>query len=294
MKRLFLMTCAAIMFSATLSAAQYDRLLDAIYVPDGAYFDTGYVVTNNPRVIASISVAELDYDFDLFGVKHRSEGCWILNVDGTTTGGYHPSFYYRHGTYGNNGGVGEYSARQRLDIDCGKTLVVNGEELQSVNDYDFSSNETTMTIPGTEDAHRFTLMAFQLWDGGVLVRDFLPAEKDGVCGLYDRANDQFYAPVSGVVLSNTIVPLVGIEVGAPGFAVLPLPQSFHPLLPLFAGVGVAVGWVGKICWPWLVPGVSTTTVSGVMVTVAVGCRVRNGRLFPAFVAPALFVSSGAT
>ena len=104
----------------------------------------------------------------------------------------------------------------------------------------------------------------------------------------------FSAPGTGVVLSNTMVPLVGIGVSAPGFAVLPLPQSFHPLLPLFAGVGVAVGWVGKICWPWLVPGVSTTTVSGVMVTVAVGCRVRNGRLFPAFVAPALFVSSGAT
>ena len=199
MKRLLILTCAAVMFSATLSAAQYDRLLDAIDVPDGAYFDTGYVVKDHPRVIASISVGELDYDFDLFGVKHRSEGCWILNVDGTTTGGYHPSFYYRHGTASNNGGVGEYSVRQRLDIDCGKTLVVNGEELQSVNDWDFSSNETTMTIPGTEDAHRFTLMAFQLWDGGVLVRDFLPAEKDGTCGLYDRANDQFYAPVSGTV-----------------------------------------------------------------------------------------------
>jgi hypothetical protein len=193
------MAYAAVMFSATLSAAQYDRLLDAIYVPDGAYFDTGYVVKDHPRVIASISVAELDYDFDLFGVKHRSEGCWILNIDGTTTGGYHPAFYYRHGTVGNNGGVGEYSTRQRLDIDCGKTLIVNGEELQSVNDWDFSSNDTTMTIPGTEDAHRFTLIAFQLWDGGTLVRDFLPAEKDGVCGLYDRANDQFYAPVSGTV-----------------------------------------------------------------------------------------------
>lgn len=198
MKKTILFTITAVL-AGTAMAYDYDRLLDAIDVPDGAYFDTGYVVKDHPRVIASISVAELDYDFDLFGVKHRSEGCWILNVDGTTTGGYHPSFYYRHGTASNNGGVGEYSVRQRLDIDCGKTLVVNGEELQSVNDWDFSSNDTTMTIPGTEDAHRFTLMAFKLWDGGVLVRDFLPAEKDGVCGLYDRANDQFYSPASGTV-----------------------------------------------------------------------------------------------
>lgn len=209
MKRLFLMICAAVMFSATLSAAQYDRLLDAIYIPDGAYFDTGYVVKDHPRVIASVSAGETDYDFDLFGVKHRGAGCWILNVDFTTTGGYHPAFYYRYGTAGSKGAAGEISARQRLDIDCGKTLVFNGMEIQSFDDYDFSSNETTMTIPGTERPYRCTIMAFQLWDGGVLVRDFLPAEKDGVCGLYDRANDRFYAPVSG-----TVTPACGERVDA--------------------------------------------------------------------------------
>ncbi|MBR4616715.1 MAG: hypothetical protein IKO55_13990 [Kiritimatiellae bacterium] len=66
---------AALALAATTSAEQYDRLLDAIYVPDNVYFDTGYVVKDHPRVIASISVGEMDYDFDLFGVKHRSEGC---------------------------------------------------------------------------------------------------------------------------------------------------------------------------------------------------------------------------
>ena len=179
--------------AGTALAYDYDRLLDAIDVPSSAHFDTGYVVTNHPRVIASVSVASTDYDFDLFGVKARVEGCWILNLD-------HGAFYYRHGTASSNGDPGYYySVRQRIDIDCGKTLVVNGSELQSVNDWDFSSNETTMTVPGTERRGPCTIMAFQLWDGGVLVRDFLPAEKNGVCGLYDRANDQFYAPAAGTV-----------------------------------------------------------------------------------------------
>ncbi len=198
-KQIAIAASAALALAATLSAEQYDRLLDAIYVPDGAYFDTGYVVKDHPRVIASLSAGETDYDFDLFGVKHRGAGCWILNVDFTTTGGYHPAFYYRYGTSGSKGEAGEISARQRLDIDCGKTLVFNGVEIQSFDDYDFSSNETTMTIPGTERPYRCTIMAFQLWDGGVLVRDFLPAVRSGVCGLYDRANDRFYAPVSGTV-----------------------------------------------------------------------------------------------
>ena len=198
LKSIAIAASAALALAATLSAEQYDRLLDAIDIPDGVYFDTGYVVKNNPRVIASVSAGELNYDFDLFGVKGRSAGCWILNVDFSTTGGDYPAFYYRYGTPGSKGPAGEISARQRLDIDCGKTLVFNGTEIQSFDDYDFSSNETTMTIPG-ERARRCTIMAFQLWDGGVLVRDFLPAEWHGVCGLYDRANDRFYEPVSGAV-----------------------------------------------------------------------------------------------
>ena len=61
-------------FAGTALAYDYDRILEAIYIPDGVYFDTGYVVKDNPRVVASISVGELNYDFDLFGVKWRSEG----------------------------------------------------------------------------------------------------------------------------------------------------------------------------------------------------------------------------
>lgn len=71
MERLLTLTCVAVMFSATLSAAQYDRLLDAIYVPDGAYFDTGYVVKDHPRVIADVS-PDTTTDFDVFGVKPRA------------------------------------------------------------------------------------------------------------------------------------------------------------------------------------------------------------------------------
>ena len=198
MKKSILFAIAA-MLAGSAAAYNYDRLLDAIDIPDGVYFDTGYVVTNNPRVIASVSAAETGYDFDLFGVKPRGEGCWILNVDFTTYSPYRPAFYYRYGTSGSKDMAGEISARQRLDIDCGKTLVFNGVEIQAFDDYDFSSNETTMTIPGTERPYHCTIMAFQLWDGGQLVRDFLPAERSGVCGLYDRANDRFYQPVSGAV-----------------------------------------------------------------------------------------------
>ena len=78
--RLITMIGAAAMMSATLSAEQYDRLLDAIDVPDGAYFDTGYVVKNHPRVIADLRAdwTAGTEDLDVFGVAPRGEGCWIL------------------------------------------------------------------------------------------------------------------------------------------------------------------------------------------------------------------------
>ena len=88
-----------------------------------------------------------------------------------------------------------------------------------------------------------------------------------------------------------------------GFAVWPetVPQSFHP--PPVVGVGVAAG-CGVCAMPLLVTAiccgppkrfwVTTTTVSGVTATVAVGARVWKGR-FPLFVVmfPLLLMSSGA-
>ena len=45
----------------------------------------------------------------------------------------HPhTFYYRHGTASSNGDPGYYyGARQRIDIECGTALVVNGNTIQS-------------------------------------------------------------------------------------------------------------------------------------------------------------------
>lgn len=80
MRRLLPITCAAVMLSATLPAEQYDRLLDAIYVPDGAYFDTGYVVKNHSRVAGKRvnAVHDLDPDNEKAALA-ISKVCGIIN-----------------------------------------------------------------------------------------------------------------------------------------------------------------------------------------------------------------------
>ena len=78
MKRIIVAALATATFAGTALAEDYDRLLEAIHIPQGAYFNTGCVVTDNPRIIADVSL-ETTADFDLFAVKQRVAGCWILN-----------------------------------------------------------------------------------------------------------------------------------------------------------------------------------------------------------------------
>ena len=114
MKRIIVAVLATAVFASAAQAEEYDRLLDAIHIPQGAYFNTGYVVKDNPRIIADVSL-ETTADFDLFAVKQRVAGCWILNCGAG-------QFWYRYGTAVHGPGVGAYSVWQRLQIDCGKTL----------------------------------------------------------------------------------------------------------------------------------------------------------------------------
>lgn len=185
MKRIIVAVLATAALASTALAEDYDRLLEAIHIPQGAYFNTGCIVTDNPRIIADVSL-ETTADFDLFAVRQRVAGCWILNCGAG-------QFWYRYGTAAHGPGVGAYSVWQRLQIECGKTIVVNGTPLWTAEDFDFSANDTTMEVPGRQYLQDCTLRSFKIEDGGQLVRDFVPAKKDGACGLYDRVNDKFYA-----------------------------------------------------------------------------------------------------
>ena len=216
MKKSILFAITVVLAGAAV-AYDYDRLLDAIHVSGGAYFDTGCAVKSNPRVVASVSVDTTD-SFDIFGMGTRGAGCWILNLDDVIYYGGTGRFYYRYGTSSSGGERGAFTLGQRLDLDCGRKLVVNGREYEYAADYDFSANTASMTIPGeTRASASCTIMAFQIWDGGALVRDFVPAEKNGECGLYDRVGDQFYRNAgSGTVTAayGRLVDAIHIPNGA--------------------------------------------------------------------------------
>ena len=185
MKRMIATALAMAALAGTALAYDYDRLLEAIYIPNGAYFNTGCVITDNPRIIADVSF-ESNGTIDLFAVGVRSAGCWILDCE-------NGRFYYRYGTQSHGGACGNYKPWQRTLIECGESLIVNGSTVQTAASFDFSANESAMTIPGTAYLNALTLWSFKIENDGQLVRDFVPAAKNGQCGLYDRVNDRFYA-----------------------------------------------------------------------------------------------------
>ena len=204
MKRIIATALATAALAGTALAYDYDRLLEAIHLPNGAYFNTGCVVTDNPRVIADVSL-ETTANFDLFAVKQRVAGCWILNC-------YGGNFWYRYGTASATTITANRSMYQRLVIDCGQNFAINGTTLNIGTSYDFSANDTQMTIPGKQYLGPVTIRSFQIEDGGQLVRDFVPAEKDGACGLYDRVNDKFYSNAgSGTVTEEVSLRTYAIE-----------------------------------------------------------------------------------
>ena len=124
MKRIIVAVLATAALASTALAEDYDRLLEAIHIPQGAYFNTGCIVTDNPRIIADVSL-ETTADFDLFAVRQRVAGCWILNCGAG-------QFWYRYGTAAHGPGVGAYSVWQRLQalapIRCGSVFRSSAEK----------------------------------------------------------------------------------------------------------------------------------------------------------------------
>ena len=58
--------------------------------------------------------------------------------------------------------------------------------------YDYVQWENrTLSVGG---GHGFDLRGIRMWEGGVLVRDWRPAQQDGVVGLFDEVHGEFYRP----------------------------------------------------------------------------------------------------
>lgn len=59
----------------------------------------------------------------------------------------------------------------------------------------YSNNPITLKLFQNADNQKSSIQInyYKIWDGGVLIRDFIPCYKDGALGMWDKANNVFYS-----------------------------------------------------------------------------------------------------
>lgn len=72
----------------------------------------------------------------------------------------------------------------------GKDRITNTRKVYSTSSLTFFQNILTNTT--------LNFYGCKCWNDGILERDFVPAKKDGIYGLYDKVNKKFWRSSSGV------------------------------------------------------------------------------------------------
>ena len=170
------------------SAVAEVEYLDA---PCGSYIDTGFKPNQNSRVVMDMTVRG-NYEY-WFGVFKQ------YNQDAFAVGNANTSVYSGFGNLGGNNGSLVSNGRHTIDFDKGVLKVDgvvhttrSGQTFQlERNIYLFLQNRPTGPYVETSLQGTLRCHSCRIYDNGTLVRDYVPALKDGVYGLYDKCSGTF-------------------------------------------------------------------------------------------------------
>lgn len=154
------------------------------------YINTGFRANNNTRVVIDYGYLGGDVVFGAYDAN-GSDG-YGIQADGG-------KWYMYYGTSG---------ARTTLDAVVGTRYIVDFDKnvlyvnnnlirTATVNVFQGDNPLILSALYNVSSVGFFTsikLYACQIYDSGILIRDFIPCYRkaDGVAGLYDLANDEFY------------------------------------------------------------------------------------------------------
>ena len=160
------------------------------------YVNTKYVFTNKSAVVAR-AMMTTGSDTDFLGTPLAKDGCFIIDYsDGAK------KLYYRYSTSGYLAGGIDYSQKggaiQNRWIDFGwSNIVWHGSEKiyeieNSVWQGKFARNTQEFHLFHARNFGKIRYSTVKMYDGDVLVRDFIAAKIGGVAGLWDRVERKFY------------------------------------------------------------------------------------------------------
>ena len=197
----------AVMAAEPINVPKYTAL-EYIQSSGTQYIDTGYCPTANTRVVADVYLLNHKDYLRMYGVSGNNQDFYCVL--------YTERWTIRFGSSSASSSITKPTGSIRYTIDhAGKTTTFTGSSSTyncSITATDSFSGTSANPIyifavnnkgtPGTKSS--FKLYSFKIYEGDVLVRDFVPVRwSDGVNGLLDNVSETFYQNAgTGAFMSN--------------------------------------------------------------------------------------------
>ncbi len=163
----------------------------------GSYIDTGIKPTDKTRVIMSLNVnAEQEYWFGAWDTNYN-KGAYAFCND---TSRYNTGTYIGYGNDGGTVGMKVYNGQHTVELRDGAAYVDGSKNTRDMAKSEFSLKNNLYLFAQNRNGsaywipdQRITFYYCKIYEGEKLVRDFVPAKKGNVSGLYDKCEGKFYA-----------------------------------------------------------------------------------------------------
>ena len=141
------------------------------------------------------------YAIGLFSSQDKDGKSFVITKGGDVTGRFYHLEAYNNYLWPTNQPINitvEDSVLYEFTLDS-YGLSINGKNVGTHTRTVY--NKSSMDIFERKDISSKTTLNFygcKCWNNGILERDFVPAKKNGIYGLYDKVNKKFWRSSSGV------------------------------------------------------------------------------------------------
>lgn len=153
--------------------------------------DTEYIFRKKPKVIGEIMIT-LGEDRDIMGNSMNKSGCYIIDFASS-------KIFYRYSSATSTGVNSGIIINKWYNFEFSDKIKVNGNEILSIDSYDFSQNDQSFLIGKGRNYGYAKFKEIEMYDGDELVRYLIPCYRkyDNKVGMYDVLNNKFYTNKSG-------------------------------------------------------------------------------------------------
>ena len=152
--------------------------------------NTEIVYVNAPKVETSFKCFPgFSGDADIFGTPIVTGGNFIADVYQAR------QFYYRWGSSTSQSIQIPILQGEFVEFSFGQSIVYKGNNLLTLNDYDFSANTQAIHIfRGRNGFQKVAFKYFKIFDGDVIKRELYPCyrKSDNTIGMFDKVSNRFF------------------------------------------------------------------------------------------------------